>query len=126
MLAHNPNVKKLAQTNIPYQEDQMSKGLAQIMKQAQMMQQKMARLQEEAAQQTAEATAGGGAVTALVSGKNQILSLAIKKEAVDPEDVEMLQDLIMAAVNEALAKVHAEMADQMGKITGGLNIPGLF
>ena len=104
----------------------MSKGLAQIMKQAQMMQQKMARLQEEAAQQTAEATVGGGAVTALVNGKNQVLSLAIKKEAVDPEDVEMLQDLIMAAVNEALAKVHAEMADQMGKITGGLNIPGLF
>jgi DNA-binding YbaB/EbfC family protein len=104
----------------------MSKGLAQIMKQAQMMQQKMAKLQEDAAQQTAESTAGGGAVTAVVNGKNQILSLAIKKEAVDPEDVEMLQDLIMAAVNEALAKVHAEMADQMGKITGGLNIPGLF
>jgi len=104
----------------------MSKGLAQIMKQAQMMQQKMARLQEEAAQQTAEATAGGGAVTAVVNGKNQILSLAIKKEAVDPEDVEMLQDLIVAAVNEALAKVHADMAEQMGKITGGLNIPGLF
>ena len=104
----------------------MSKGLAQIMKQAQMMQQKMAKLQEEAAQQTAEATAGGGAVTALVNGKNQLLSLTIKKEAVDPEDVEMLQDLIVAAVNEALAKVHAEMAEQMGKITGGLNIPGLF
>lgn len=104
----------------------MSKGLAQIMKQAQMMQQKMAKLQEESAQQTAEATAGGGAVTAVVNGKNQLLALTIKKEAVDPEDVEMLQDLIMAAVNEALAKVHAEMAEQMGKITGGLNIPGLF
>ena len=104
----------------------MSKGLAQIMKQAQMMQQKMAKLQEEAAQQTAEAAAGGGVVTAVVNGKNQLLSLTIKKEAVDPEDVEMLQDLIVAAVNEALAKVHAEMADQMGKITGGLNIPGLF
>ena len=104
----------------------MSKGLAQIMKQAQMMQQKMAKLQEDSAQQTAEATAGGGAVTAVVNGKNQLLSLTIKKEAVDPEDVEMLQDLIVAAVNEALAKVHAEMAEQMGKITGGLNIPGLF
>jgi nucleoid-associated protein EbfC len=104
----------------------MSKGLAQIMKQAQMMQQKMARLQEEAAQQTAEATAGGGAVTALVNGKNQIISLIIKKEAVDPEDVEMLQDMIVAAVNEALVKVHVDMAEQMGKITGGLNIPGLF
>jgi nucleoid-associated protein EbfC len=104
----------------------MSKGLAQIMKQAQMMQQKMARLQEDAAQKTAEATAGGGAVTAVVNGKNQIVSLAIKKEAVDPEDVEMLQDLVVAAVNEALAKVQAELAEQMGKITGGINIPGLF
>ena len=104
----------------------MSKGLAQIMKQAQMMQQKMAKLQEDSAQQTAEATAGGGAVTAQVNGKNQLLALTIKKEAVDPEDVEMLQDLIVAAVNEALTKVHAEMAEQMGKITGGLNIPGLF
>jgi DNA-binding YbaB/EbfC family protein len=104
----------------------MSKGLAQIMKQAQMMQQKMARLQEEAAQKTAEATAGGGAVSAVVNGKNQIVSLTIKKEAVDPEDVEMLQDLVVAAVNEALAKVQAELAEQMGKITGGINIPGLF
>jgi nucleoid-associated protein EbfC len=104
----------------------MSKGLAQIMKQAQMMQQKMARLQEEAAQRTAEATAGGGAVTAVVNGKNQILSLAIRKEAVDPEDVEMLQDLVMAAVNEALKKVQEDVAAEMGKITGGLSIPGLF
>jgi DNA-binding YbaB/EbfC family protein len=104
----------------------MSKGLAQIMKQAQMMQQKMARLQEDAAQKTAEATAGGGAVSAVVNGKNQIVSLTIKKEAVDPEDVEMLQDLVVAAVNEALAKVQAELAEQMGKITGGINIPGLF
>jgi DNA-binding YbaB/EbfC family protein len=96
------------------------------MKQAQLMQQKMARLQEEAAQRTAEATAGGGAVTAVVNGKNQILSLAIRKEAVDPDDVEMLQDLVMAAVNEALKKVQEEVAAEMGKITGGLSIPGLF
>ena len=104
----------------------MSKGLAQIMKQAQMMQQKMARLQEEAAQSTAEASAGGGVITAVVNGKNQIVSLTIKKEAVDPEDVEMLQDLVMAAVNEALTTVQAELADKMGKITGGISIPGLF
>lgn len=104
----------------------MSKGLAQIMKQAQMMQQKMARLQEEASQKTAEATAGGGVVSAVVNGKNQVVSLTIKKEAVDPEDVEMLQDLVMAAVNEALTKVHAELSEQMNKITGGLSIPGLF
>ncbi len=104
----------------------MSKGLAGIMKQAQMMQQKMAKLQEEAAQQTAEATAGGGAVTAVVTGKNQLISLTIKPEAVDPNDVEMLQDLIVAAVNEALKKVQSKFSEEMGKITGGLNIPGLF
>lgn len=104
----------------------MSKGLAQIMKQAQMMQQKMARLQEEAAEKTAEAASGGGAVTVVVSGKNQILSLNIKKEAVDPEDVEMLQDLIVAAVNEALKNVQAQMAEEMSRVTGGLSIPGLF
>lgn len=104
----------------------MSKGLAGIMKQAQMMQQKMAKLQEEAAQQTAEATAGGGAVTAVVTGKNQLVSLTVKPEAVDPNDVEMLQDLIVAAVNEALKKVQSKFSEEMGKITGGLNIPGLF
>jgi DNA-binding YbaB/EbfC family protein len=104
----------------------MSKGLAQIMKQAQMMQQRMAKLQEEAAEKTAEATVGGGVVAVTVNGKNQILSLVIKKEAVDPEDVEMLQDLITAAVNEALKNVQAQMAEEMGKVTGGLSIPGLF
>lgn len=104
----------------------MSKGLAGIMKQAQMIQQKMAKLQEDAAQKTAEATAGGGAVTVVVSGKNVITSLVIKPEAVDPNDVEMLQDLIVTAVNEALKKVHAELSDEMTKITGGMNIPGLF
>jgi len=104
----------------------MSKGLAQIMKQAQQMQQKMARLQEEASQKTAEVSVGGGAVTAVVNGKNQVLSLSIRKEAVDPEDVEMLQDLVVAAVNEALKKVQSEVAAEMEKITGGMNIPGLF
>jgi hypothetical protein len=104
----------------------MSKGLAQIMKQAQQMQQKMARLQEEASQRTAEASVGGGAVTAVVNGKNQVMSLSIRKEAVDPDDVEMLQDLVMAAVNEALKKVQSEVSAEMERITGGLNIPGLF
>ncbi len=104
----------------------MSKGLAQIMKQAQLMQQKMARLQEEASNKTAEATVGGGAVTAVVNGKNQLLSLTIKKEAVDPEDVEMLQDLVVTAVNEALKKVQEELASEMSKITGGLSIPGIL
>lgn len=104
----------------------MSKGLAGIMKQAQMMQQRMAKLQEEASNRTATATAGGGAVTATVSGKNQLISLTIKKEAVDPDDVEMLQDLVLAAINEALAKVQTEMSQEMSKVTGGINIPGLF
>ncbi len=104
----------------------MSKGLAGIMKQAQMIQQKMAKLQDEASNKTAEATAGGGAVTVVVSGKNEIKSLTIKPEAVDPNDVEMLQDLIIAAVNEALKNVHAELSSEMSKITGGMNIPGLF
>lgn len=104
----------------------MSKGLAGIMKQAQMMQQRMAKLQEEASNRTASATAGGGVVTATVTGKNQLVSLEIKKEAVDPEDVEMLQDLVVAAVNEALATVQAEMAQEMSKVTGGISIPGLF
>ena len=104
----------------------MSKGLAQIMKQAQMMQQRMAKLQEEAAEKTAEATAGGGAVSVKVNGKNQVLSLSIQKEAVDPEDVEMLQDLIISAVNEALKKVQTQMGEEMSRVTGGLSIPGLF
>jgi len=104
----------------------MSKGLANIMKQAQMIQQKMARLQEDATLKTAEATSGGGAVTVKVNGKNEILSLEIKKEAVDPNDVEMLQDLIITAVNEALKNVHVEIQAEMSKITGGMNIPGLF
>jgi DNA-binding YbaB/EbfC family protein len=104
----------------------MSKGLASIMKQAQMIQQKMARLQEEASQRTAEASSGGGAVNVQVNGKNEIVSLSIKKEAVDPNDVEMLQDLIIAAVNEAMKSVHSEISEEMSKITGGMSIPGLF
>lgn len=104
----------------------MSKGLASIMKQAQMIQQKMSRLQEEASQRTAEASSGGGAVSVHVNGKNEIISLSIKKEAVDPNDVEMLQDLIITAVNEAMKKVHSEISEEMSKITGGMSIPGLF
>jgi hypothetical protein len=104
----------------------MSKGLAQIMKQAQQMQQKMAKMQEDAAALRAEASVGGGAVTVVIDGKNQLVSLVIKKEVVDPEDVEMLQDMIVAAVNEAQKKIQSTMSEQMSKVTGGLNIPGLF
>ena len=104
----------------------MSKGLGNIMKQAQQMQQKMNRMQAELAEQEVEASAGGGMVTAVVNGKQQLLSLKIEKGAVDPEDVEMLQDLVLAAVNEALKKSQDMVQEEMGKITGGFNIPGLF
>lgn len=104
----------------------MSKGLGNIMKQAQLMQQKMTRLQEELGEQQVEATAGGGMVHAVVNGKQQLLSLKIEKSVVDPEDVEMLQDLVLAAVNEAIKKSQDMMQAEMGKITGGMNIPGLF
>jgi len=104
----------------------MSKGLGNIMKQAQLMQQKMTRLQEELGERQVEATAGGGMVHAVVNGKQQLLSLKIEKSVVDPEDVEMLQDLVLAAVNEAIKKSQEMMQSEMGKITGGMNIPGLF
>ncbi len=104
----------------------MSKGLGNIMKQAQMMQQKMARMQEELAQRQVDASAGGGMVTAVVNGKQQILSLVIDRSVVDPTDVEMLQDLVVAALNEALKKSQEMMQEEMSKITGGLNLPGLF
>nr|WP_200889289.1 YbaB/EbfC family nucleoid-associated protein [Geoalkalibacter ferrihydriticus] len=104
----------------------MAKGLGNIMKQAQMMQQKMARLQEELAERTIEASSGGGMVTAVANGKQQLVALKIEKDVVDPDDIEMLQDLVLAAANEALKKSQEMMQEEMGKITGGLNIPGMF
>jgi DNA-binding YbaB/EbfC family protein len=104
----------------------MSKGLGNIMKQAQLMQQKMARMQSELENRQVEATAGGGMVTAVVNGKQKLLSLKIEKSVVDPQDVEMLQDLVVAAVNEAVKKSQDLAQEEMGKVTGGLNIPGLF
>ncbi|MEJ2199973.1 MAG: YbaB/EbfC family nucleoid-associated protein [Desulfuromonadaceae bacterium] len=104
----------------------MAKGLGNIMKQAQQMQQKMTRLQEELANKTIEASAGGGMVAAEVNGRQQLVALKIEKSVVDPEDVEMLQDLVMAAINEALKKSQDMVQEEMGKITGGMNIPGLF
>ena len=104
----------------------MSKGLGNIMKQAQQMQQKMARMQQELESKEVEATAGGGMVTAVVNGKQKLLSLKIEKNVVDPEDVEMLQDLVIAAVNEAVKKSQDMMQEEMGKITGGFNLPGMF
>lgn len=95
-----------------------------MMKQVQKMQKEMARLQEEIEQRTVEASAGGGAVTVVASGKKEIISITIKPEVIDPDDVEMLQDLIAAAVNEALRQADEMIAKEMSKITGGLNLPG--
>ena len=104
----------------------MAKGLGNIMKQAQQMQQRIARVQQELEGREVEANSGGGMVTAVVNGKMQLLNLKIEKDVVDPEDVEMLQDLVSAAVNEALKKSQEMMQEEMGKVTGGMNLPGMF
>jgi DNA-binding YbaB/EbfC family protein len=96
------------------------------MKQAKKMQEKIASIQAELGSKTVEATAGGGMVTVVVNGKFEILSLKIDKEVVNPEDVDMLQDLIMAAVNEGIRKAQEMATAEMSKITGGFNIPGLM
>jgi len=103
----------------------MMKGMANMMKQAQKLQSKMLQMQEELAQRTVEASAGGGMVKVVVNGKQQIVSVQIEKEVVDPEDVEMLQDLVQAAVNDALARSQEMVNAEMSKLTGGLSIPGL-
>ncbi|MBQ6840184.1 MAG: YbaB/EbfC family nucleoid-associated protein [Oscillospiraceae bacterium] len=99
---------------------------AAMMKQVQKMQQDMMRMQEELENKTYTASAGGGVVKAEVNGKNEIVSLAIDPEAVDPDDVEMLQDMVIAAVNEALRNAEADKANNMSRMTGGLNLGGLF
>ncbi len=104
----------------------MSKGLGNIIKQAQQLQAKILKVQEEMANRTAEASAGGGMVTAVANGKQEIVSLKVEKDVVNPEDVEMLQDLIVAAVNAALKKAQEMVAEEMKKLTGGLYIPGLM
>ncbi|MBI3249650.1 MAG: YbaB/EbfC family nucleoid-associated protein [Deltaproteobacteria bacterium] len=96
-----------------------------MMKQAQQLQTKLARIQEEAGKKTIEATAGGNMVTAVVNGRLELLSLRIDPAVAEGGDVEMLQDLVLAAVNEGLRKAQKMMADEMGKLTGGLKIPGL-
>ncbi len=97
-----------------------------IMKQAKKMQERMLELQEELAAKSVEATAGGGMVSVRVNGKFEVLSLKIEKEVVNPEDVEMLQDLIIAAVNEGVRKAQEMASAEMAKITGGMQIPGLM
>ena len=101
------------------------KGMGNMMKQAQKLQAKMLKLQEELAEKTVETSAGGGMVKVVANGKQQIVTIQIEKEVVDPEDVDMLQDLILAAVNDALQKSQEMVSTEMSKLTGGLNIPGL-
>lgn len=104
----------------------MKGGMGNLMKQAQQMQQKMLKLQEEIAQKTLEASVGGGMVTVTVNGKNEVLRIKIEPQVVDPNDVEMLEDLIVAGVNEAIRKAQDMVNEEMGKLTGGMKIPGLF
>ncbi|MBO5868983.1 MAG: YbaB/EbfC family nucleoid-associated protein [Oscillospiraceae bacterium] len=99
---------------------------AAMMRQAQRMQQEMLRMQEEMENKTYTASAGGGMVTATVNGKHEVVSLEIKPDAVDPEDVEMLQDMIIAAVNEAMRAADTDSANNISRLTGGLNLGGLF
>ncbi len=97
-------------------------NMQQLMRQAQKMQQQMEKMQEELGEKTYEATSGGGMVACKVSGKRELLELTIKPEAVDPDDVEMLQDTVIAAVNEAMRVADAEAANNMSRLTGGLNL----
>lgn len=104
----------------------MAKGMGNMMKQAQQMQRKMEEVQKELESREVEASAGGGMVSVRVSGKQQLLGISIEPDAVDPQDVDMLQDLIMVAVNEGVRKSQEMVQGEMGKLTGGMNIPGLF
>jgi DNA-binding YbaB/EbfC family protein len=97
-----------------------------LMKQAQQMQQRLAEAREKLEAESAEATAGGGMVAAVVNGRHELLSLKIKPEAVDPNDVEMLEDMILAAVNEAGRRITERISAEMAKLTGGLGMPGMF
>ena len=99
---------------------------AAMMKQVQKMQQEMMRMQEEMENKTYSASTGGGMVTASVNGKHEVVDLQINPDAVDPEDVEMLQDMIIGAVNEAMRAADTDSANNMSRLTGGLNLGGLF
>ena len=100
-------------------------NLGNIMKQAKKMQEKIGQLQQELETKTIEAQAGGGMVRVVVNGKFEVVSLKIEKEVVNSEDLEMLQDLIAAAVNEGIRRAQEMTSQEMAKITGGLNIPGM-
>ncbi|MGC9963870.1 MAG: YbaB/EbfC family nucleoid-associated protein [Syntrophobacteraceae bacterium] len=102
----------------------MAKGFNPL-QQVKALQEKMAKMQEDLASKTVEASAGGGMVTVVVNGRQEVLSIKIDRQVVDPEDVEMLQDLVVAAVNDGLRRAQEMAAAEMGKLAGGLNIPGL-
>lgn len=101
-------------------------GGGNMMAQLQKLQEEMARTQEQLGNETVEASVGGGVVKAVVTGQQKLVSITIAPEAVDPDDIEMLQDMIVAAVNEALERSQALAAERMGVLTGGLNLPGLM
>lgn len=103
----------------------MAKGMSGMMKQVQKMQKKMIQVQEELAQQRVEGTAGGGMVTAVVDGKLNVVEIKISPQVVDPNDSEMLEDLVLAAINQGQQKAQEMMNQEMGQLTGGLQIPGL-
>ncbi|WP_281883808.1 YbaB/EbfC family nucleoid-associated protein [Paenibacillus sp. YYML68] len=101
-------------------------NMNQMMKQVKKMQEQMLKAQEDLAGVTVEGTAGGGVVTVTVNGQKKVIGVAIKPEAVDPDDVEMLQDLVLTAINDAMTKAEETASKEMSKLTGGMNIPGLF
>jgi len=103
----------------------MAKGMGNMLKQAQKLQSKIFKLQEELADRTLETTVGGGMVKAVANGKQELLSIKIEPEVVDPNDVQMLEDLIVAAVNDVLKKAQEMVTEEMTKLTGGFKIPGI-
>jgi DNA-binding YbaB/EbfC family protein len=103
----------------------MAKGMGNMMKQAQQLQSKIFKLQEEMADKTVEASVGGGMIKVTANGRQQVVSVKIEPEVVDPDDVQMLEDLIVSGVNEALKKAQDMVSEEMNKLTGGFNIPGL-
>ncbi len=103
----------------------MAKGMGGMMKQVQKMQKKMTQLQEELEQKRVESSSGGGMVTVVVNGRQDVLEVKIHPDVVNPDDVEMLEDLILAAINQAQQRAQDMMQEEMGQLTGGIQIPGL-
>ncbi|NLB81706.1 MAG: YbaB/EbfC family nucleoid-associated protein [Clostridiaceae bacterium] len=104
----------------------MGGNMNDMLKQAQKMQQQMESIQQDVENRLVEASAGGGAVTVTMNGKKEVKSIKIDPDIIETEDIEMLEDIVMAAVNEAISKANEMMTGEMGKLTGGINLPGLF